>query len=166
MYPCYQKIPEKSTIVPELLALAEKGEWQDYIYWKAIPVSDELINKDPFLSKLRETRTFRAGILLTPPNSCYKWHVDTYRSVGVNLLIKHKDSHSVFTFDEENINVPVHELKYEEDTYYIYNTKVPHMVLNVDEPRYIMTLEFIGKDSNLEFDELREEIDAIYSAKG
>jgi len=52
-------------------------------------------------------------------------------------------------------------LKYEPETYYVFNTQVPHMVLNTTKPRYLFSVEFLEKDRGLTFNELCEDIKGI-----
>jgi hypothetical protein len=59
-----------------------------------------------------------------------------------------------FVFDVE-------ELKYEPDSYYVFNTQIPHMVLNTTQPRYLFSLEFLEEDRGLTFDELCKDIEGI-----
>lgn len=62
------------------------------------------------------------------------------------MLLSGKDtSHCLFTphdNDPESLQIPVTELYYKEDTFYLFNTQERHMVLNLDKPRYLFSIEF------------------------
>jgi hypothetical protein len=60
--------------------------------------------------------------------------------------------------EDNGLRCNVEELKYEPDSYYIFNTQVPHMVLNIEQPRYLFSLEFLEEDRGLTFDELLADI--------
>jgi hypothetical protein len=50
------------------------------------------------------------------------------------------------------------ELQYQPDTYYVFNTQVNHMVLNFEQPRLLLTIEF-GEDKDaLSYDDLLLEL--------
>jgi hypothetical protein len=67
-------------------------------------------------------------------------------------------SHCVFTPDKDVVVGEFIELQYQPDTYYIFNTQINHMVLNFEEPRLLLTIEF-GEDKNLlSYDDLLLEI--------
>jgi hypothetical protein len=50
------------------------------------------------------------------------------------------------------------ELKYRLGSYYVFNNQVPHMVLNFNESRYLMSIEFEADKNELTFDQLLGEM--------
>jgi hypothetical protein len=50
------------------------------------------------------------------------------------------------------------ELKYRLGSYYVFNNQVPHMVLNFNESRYLMSIEFEADKNELTFDQLMREM--------
>jgi hypothetical protein len=133
--------------------------WTQYYNFRAVPVPSEILLEDPFMGNLAEKRAFHAGILRMEPNTCYNWHVDTDRKVGLNMLLSDDgDSRCLFLDGEPGVVFKTQELSYQPDTYYVFNTQVPHMVLNTTRPRYLFSLEFLGQDRGLTFDELCEDI--------
>ena len=54
--------------------------------------------------------------------------------------------------------MPTVQLRYAHNTFYAFNTKVMHTVLNFTTPRYMFSLEFIGKDYGLSYKQLLEDL--------
>jgi hypothetical protein len=133
--------------------------WVKYYNFEAIPVPPELLALDSFIVELAKKRKFHAGILRMEPNTCYNWHVDTDRKVGLNMLLSDDgESRCLFLDGEAGVVFKTHELQYEPDTYYAFNTQIPHTVLNTEDPRYLFSLEFLEEDRGLTFNELCADI--------
>jgi len=148
-------LPAKSLISKELLTHAtETYNWVPYYSFLVTPVPEKILDRDPFLVKLSKKRKFQSGILKMEPDTCYNWHVDTDRKVGLNMLLMGQDSQCLFLNGEPGLVFKTKELEYEADTYYVFNTQVPHMVLNGKGPRYLFSLEFV----DLTFNDLCEDI--------
>jgi hypothetical protein len=160
MNTAYMPVPGTSSIAKDLLQYAlDSHNWKQYYNFKAVPVPREILRLDSFLVELASKRYFLAGILKMEPNTCYNWHVDTDRKVGLNMLLSDDgDSRCLFLDGEPGVVFKTQELSYQPDTYYVFNTQVPHMVLNTTRPRYLFSLEFLGQDRGLTFDELCEDI--------
>lgn len=158
MNPFYLPIELRSTIRQDLLDYAKAAdlrEWVSYYSFAALPVPDAFIEEDPVLNALRRSGlSFKAGVLRMSPNTCYNWHVDTDRRVGVNLLLQHGTSHCLFQNGEFGLTMSVHELIYQPDTYYVFNTQVLHTVINLTGYRYLLSLEFTDKDAGLTYEAL------------
>jgi hypothetical protein len=163
MNTAYMPVPVGSTIANELLRYAvDSHNWKQYYNFRAVPVPGEILWEDPFLGNLAGKRAFHAGILRIEPNSCYNWHVDTDRKVGLNMLLSDDgQSRCLFMDGDPGVVFKTHELEYKADTYYVFNTQVPHMVINTTKPRYMFSLEFLGQDRGLTFDELCKDIKGI-----
>ena len=158
-----------SLIAKDLLKHAlDITKWVKYYNFEATPVHPELLCRDPFLSYLAKKRQFQAGILRMPPDTCYNWHIDTDRKVGLNMLLSDdRQSRCLFLNDDRGaasgaaspeLVFKTRELKYQPSTYYVFNTQKPHMVLNTTQTRYLFSLEFLDKDRWLTFDELCTDI--------
>ena len=157
----YSMVPVWSSISEDLLTYAKSlspDYWTIYYNFEASQVPAQLLNRDGFLVALAQKRKFHAGILRMQPKRCYNWHVDTDRKVGLNMLIQDGNSHCLFMTEDNGLRCNVEELKYEPDSYYVFNTQVPHMVLNIEQPRYLFSLEFLEEDRGLTFDELLADI--------
>jgi hypothetical protein len=160
MNTAYKPVLVGSTIANDLYRYAlDSHSWTQYYNFRAVPVPSEILWEDPFMGNLAEKRAFHAGILRMEPNTCYNWHVDTDRKVGLNMLLSDDgDSRCLFLDGEPGVVFKTQELSYQPDTYYVFNTQVPHMVLNTTRLRYLFSLEFLGQDRGLTFDELCEDI--------
>lgn len=134
---------------------ADREDWSPYYSFNALPIDSHFIDLDPTLKELRKKREFRAGVIQVPANAAYMWHVDTDRNASINMLIEDDgQSKCVFAPGELGIVTPIVELKYEPDMLYAFNTKVLHTVLNFSKPRYMFSVEFIGKDRDLDYHQL------------
>lgn len=150
-------LPAVSLISKELLSQAvETYNWVPYYNFLVTPVPWQILEKDPFLVALSKKRMFHAGILKMDPNTCYNWHVDTDRKVGVNMLVSHQESQCLFLDGDSGVVVKTKELEYKPDTYYVFNTQVPHMVINTTGSRYLFSLQFV--ELGLTFDQLCKDI--------
>jgi len=159
----YMPVPVKASIAKDLYVYAKSSpKWTQYYNFMAVQVPREILQLDSFIVGLAGRRTFHAGVLRMEPNTCYNWHVDTDRKVGLNMLLSDDgDSRCLFLNDEPGVVFKTQELKYAPDTYYAFNTQVPHMVLNTAKPRYLFSLEFLEEDRGLTFVELCEDIKGI-----
>jgi hypothetical protein len=159
----YMPIPVKASIAKNLYVYAMNSpKWTQYYNFTAVQVPREILQLDSFLVGLAGKRTFHAGVLRMEPNTCYNWHVDTDRKVGLNMMLSDDgNSRCLFLDGEPGVVFNTRELKYEPDTYYAFNTQVPHMVLNTTKPRYLFSVEFLEQDRGLTFDELCEDIKGI-----
>lgn len=156
----YMPVPFESSLSKDLFIHAvDTMDWIQYYNFVVSPVPNEMLGQDDFLVNLGYRRKFRAGVLRMDPNTCYNWHTDTDRRVGINMLLSDDGgSRCLFLDGVPGVVFKTKELKYEADTYYVFNTQVPHMVLNTTEPRYMFSLEFLDEDRGLTFDELCADI--------
>ena len=152
----YQELSPKSTVSNPLLAYAHEAEYQAYYNFSAAEVPKEMLLEDAFLSTLQGK--WRAGVLRMEPNTCYNWHTDTDRKYSINMLLNYDGvSHCVFGGNDA-VQFPIVELEYKPDTYYLLDTAQPHMVLNIDKPRYMFSVEFDREqDDEDDEDEYEEE---------
>ena len=159
----YTPVPVKASIAKNLYVHAMNSpKWTQYYNFMAVQIPREILQLDSFLVGLAGKRTFHAGVLRMEPNTCYNWHVDTDRKVGLNMMLSDDgNSRCLFLDGEPGVVFNTRELKYEPETYYVFNTQVPHMVLNTTKPRYLFSVEFLEKDRGLTFDELCEDIKGI-----
>ena len=156
-------ISTKSILKPELLAIAkDNNPWIPYYNFMAKPVPHEVLNQDPFFDWLKDRYEYIGGIIRMNKFEQYDWHVDTRRGVGINMLLSHGKSFVYFTETPNELVKSVYPHKYQDDTYYLFNTQVPHCVINLDQPRYLFTIEFALDKTHLTFDQLRQDIKENY----
>jgi len=161
----FYEVSVKSQIAGELLSFARSiTRWERSYNFDAVEVPQELLTKDPVMSRLLKDYTFIAGILRMSANTCYQWHVDAERQVGFNMLLEDVGgSHCIFAENTSEQVFPITELKYQPDTYYVLNTQKPHMVTNFTTPRYLFTVKFEKKDRQMVFDELKSNLQNIWN---
>lgn len=163
---CFKKInydaKELRKLCLELISSTATECWQPYYNFQALPIHTDLLNEDPLLKKLGEKRFFQGGLLKIPTHTAYNWHVDTDRHCGLNMLV-YDDGQSKCIFAPEGMKIvmPTVELRYAPNTFYAFNTKVMHTVINFTTPRYMFSLEFIGKDYGLTYAQLLADIEEL-----
>ena len=143
----YTPIPLYSTIWGTLSDLATNAdsEYIEYYGFDVLQVPDEIISRDKQLAALRKRHPFTAGITRMQPYTVYNWHTDDNRHGTINMMIAHTNSHCLFTTNAEARVSDTKELVYQYKTYYIFNTQASHMVANLEEERFVFTLEFRDK---------------------
>lgn len=160
----YYEIAKKSTIYRELQDFAfSPSEWTQYYNFDAKHIPHEIIFQDDFFRWLIQRYNFMGGILKLDPYTCYDWHTDTRRGVGINMLLTPEmRSICAFTHNKEDAVFKIEELKYKPSTYYIFNTQVPHTVYNFETTRYLMSIEFAKDKDELTYENLVKEVMANY----
>jgi hypothetical protein len=139
----------KCTITQALLdfarALPEEG-WEIQRGFIVTFIPDEIIDQDPYLKAVKEHYKVLQVLVCLPPNTCYPWHKDLNRRTIINMPLNAQDkSCCVFAKkleDEQYFDIA--ELKYQPDTYYLFNTQEEHMVLNFSEKRYLLSFTLTG----------------------
>jgi hypothetical protein len=160
----YYEIGKKSTIKDELFDFAiSPSEWVKYYNFDAKPLTSDILFKDNFFKWLADRYEFIAGILRLDPYTCYNWHTDTRRGVGINMLLTPNiRSYCVFGVDPNQLVFKIDELKYKPNTYYLFNTQMPHTVYNFETTRYLFSVEFAKDKDELSFDNLKNDIRMNY----
>ena len=156
----YYEIGTKSTIAKELYDYAFNTQpWFPHYNFNVKPISTELIAQDNFFKWLHARYGFVAGVLKLDPYTCYDWHTDTRRGVGINMLLTpHARSICAFTPNKKGIVFKIEELQYKPATYYLFNTQVSHTVYNFETTRYLMSIEFVKDKDELTFEDLVKDI--------
>jgi hypothetical protein len=152
MKDCFSKLTVKSTIRKDLLEFCKFDDnWIDPkvgTFLQKRP-SQSLIFSDPFLKHVCENSISEYGfnqcvnIFMIMPWTHYMLHTDSSRSASINLLINdHCDSISYFQVTEpyNKLHVGIKELSYEQDAYYLFNSKIRHAVTNRNSARYLLSI--------------------------
>lgn len=159
----YAPIKTNTAITQEiknLINLAPDTAWIPYYNFSALSIPNSVLYQDPLFQKLAEKHDFQAGVLRLPPSTCYNWHVDTDRGVSINMLLEDDgQSRCLFLDGKAGVSFKFIELKYQPNTYYAFNTKIPHTVLNFSTTRYLFSVEFLGQSRGLSFLELLVDIE-------
>ena len=156
---CFKEIAIKSTVIKNYLNEHSIESWDYLNGWYACPINKEDYLKEECLRIINDRFPIKyAAILRTNSNRCYQWHVDDDRGVAVNMLLSNQQ-HSKCYFgrvsDESSDQYELFECPYKEETFYLFNTQAPHTVFNLDNYRYMFTLEFEATADTLSYSELR-----------
>lgn len=138
-----------STITNQLHEIAlDASPWALYYNFTAKPISMNVLTQDPFLYWLSERYAYKAGILKMEPYHQYDWHIDDRRGVGINMLLSFNGtSVCMFSPEPKKLVKNIYPIIYTPNTYTVFNTQLPHCVINFNEPRYLFSIEFdMGKD--------------------
>jgi hypothetical protein len=155
----YHQLSTQSTIADEVLDFAKTtGAWLPYYNFYAVQVPFEVAFKDPVLHALGTQHTLAVGIIRLDPNTTYDWHTDTRRGVSVNMLLNDVASHCIFSTQENEATHRFIELQYKPHTYYLFNNQVPHMVMNFNQSRYLLSIEFKEDKAALTYAQLLKEL--------
>lgn len=152
----YDEIEDKSTIISDKWEDFIENDWQDYYGFEATTLSSEVWEQEKVLKLINSKFPFKhVGIIKIPANYNYNWHVDHKRGCGINMLLQHEESHTLFRKsgykNNYNRNASFVELKYKPNTFYIFNTQKSHCILNFGKPRYLFTCEFLQDVDELSY---------------
>jgi hypothetical protein len=143
---CFYALKNKCTVTNELYDFSlNHKDWytqtkNDKYSFLQCKVPDSIAERDIVLNAFLKLNK-RASIYLVPSWVYYTMHEDTYRTCAINLSLSNYDSTTFFNVGRFRRNqIHIHELKYEQDTYYAFNTKVRHAVLNKDKDRYVVSI--------------------------
>lgn len=140
----YKKLQIQTTLLNDIKELInDGGQWGEKNSFKIKQISHKVAMGDPFLKELYSRHPFIIGVLKLDPHQVYNWHVDGERTVGINLLPQKVNSHCLFITNVLNTYVfDTIELKYDVGEWVVFNTAEHHMVINFEEPRYMVTILF------------------------
>lgn len=162
---CYLKLPYTANFIDDLKTLSQKvndDNWIKYFNFDTLPLNAQhIIKSDTFLQQLYNKHPFICAILKLKKNTYYDWHKDDKRGVCVNMLINDTHSHCMFR-ETDNITGNFIELKYDVGVYYLFNNQVEHSVINLDEDRYLFSLEFEQDKNSLTFNDVLKYCNTIH----
>jgi hypothetical protein len=73
----------------------------------------------------------------------YTWHTDKIRNVGLNSVIQGKESHVIFgKLSTNGQYFDIEEIIYEDNKTYLLDVSKSHSIVNLGEPRIIISLGF------------------------
>lgn len=153
----YHELQVKDYNEPELerIITSNNIEWKYYYNFLTVLLPLDLLMKDEFFKQLYDKYPYIAGIIKLPKYTCYNWHKDLSRGVCINMLLSFKGkSHCLFAPAKTEYSHGFIELEYKPHKRYLFNNQVDHMVINFEEDRYVLTLEFMDDKYKLSFDNL------------
>ena len=144
-------------------SLQQKGEPIKYADFDVIEIDKEpLLNDSSFFKLLHDKYEFTPGILVMKPFQMHKWHLDLERGVCINAIINDVSSIALFSPDYEpkktdtigGAGAHAYPLYYELNQCYLFNNQHWHSVYNLDETRYLFTLQFTLTKEDLSYEHL------------
>ena len=148
----FYKLKTQSTIyddIVEYLKIVDPAKWFNAYSFDILNIPDDIALKDPLIQSIHKKFPVKSYYtkpvcLRMGPNILYKLHEDTVRLAAINMLITGWDSHSFYGTPKEGSEDMFHinRVIYEPKSYYLFNTKELHSVLNFDEPRIVFSLGF------------------------
>ena len=151
MFDCYYRLATSaSDIVANMFSSSlDELQYQEYYNFNASLLGREEWVHNPALREINDQFPIaHAGILRMEPNTGYDWHTDTDRQLAINMVLPmaHHDrhpSHTLFSRDQgEGMNYHFAPLNYVPGSLYVFNTQVPHTVINFASKRYLFSVEF------------------------
>jgi len=164
---CYASLKEKSSVVVDYCKKIIENKdllWYSYFGFNINLVPRKIVLQEPVLAKINEKFAInRAAVVMMEPYQNYLWHSDLYRDACINMLLScDHTSHCLFGIKKDEQSFYFHELKYAPSTFYIFNNKFQHSVINFEQKRYLFSIEFEccakkGKAQNQTDKNLREQ---------
>ena len=129
-----------------------------YFGWSGYPVPASITRKENVLSEVdTKFKIMFSGFVMMGPNRQYHWHTDVERGVTINMLMTHNHtSYSLFGEKDKDNDAQNHILTvdYEPNTFYLFNTKRPHTIINFEEPRFLFTVKFLADADQLSYEDI------------
>jgi len=135
----------------------DRSQWFEYLGFDVQLINQDAIKKIDIIKQVDKITSIDRIVLLSmPEHTTYNWHVDDHRKATINLLINnHKESFCLFGESIDESKHSTIKLEYKKDTFYLFNTKKDHMVVNFGERRYILSMQF---NSKLSYEEIKSEL--------
>lgn len=163
---CFKKLKYKSTVLYDICNLCVesieklpeevRNEKLKYYYnLQAFDIPKKFYLQEPLLEKINAQFEIKvAPVFISQKQTGYPFHTDGHRNVTINMLISSGMSHSIFKIEDwphegrKFVAQEWHfeELIFEERTFYLYNTDIPHSVINFEQNRYMFSLKFENED--------------------
>lgn len=143
----FRPIRGRSSIADHLLEWAQSKApvWQQHNSFDLARPPISLIKQDPLVSQLLTGFNADPAVIRMEPQRFYRPHRDQRRTVAVNLLLTPGNSLS-FWLDDPLDTCPdqshITRLDYAPHCYYLYNTEITHAVINLDQPRLLLSMGF------------------------
>lgn len=111
---------------------------------------------DPFIKQVKKFFGGDIRFYKVPARSVYRWHKDWAHNCCFNLVFEEYHSHTLFSINSSHNDVDqIEELKYELNQWYLFNTQVKHMVVNLDDhDRHLVTYRI--SDKKVTYEQVKE----------
>jgi len=143
----FYKIKTKSSIRKELLEVAQSvTEWDRPMTFFSKSCPADIYLKENLFNILRpliweDVRGI--NIFKIPAWTYYGIHTDSVRHSAFNMLLNDTTDSTSFFQDTKfkHTQCEITECVYELDHWYLFNTQVPHAVLNKGQDRYVLSIK-------------------------
>jgi hypothetical protein len=153
---CYAEFIEKSTTIIDYFHTLVKTDsyWLPYLGWDLKKIPREIFLKEHLLDMINKQFLIKTAVIMrTDPYQNYRWHIDRYRGVCINMLLTPDvRSYCMFGTQKNEDNVYFSELNYEKNSFYLFNNQMMHSVINFNQHRYLFSIEFVDDKSKLSYD--------------
>lgn len=130
-------------------------QYHNYYHFLLSALPMELIEEEPILKTIHDRFPIKViAISKFYPYTNHRWHMDTDRSVSLNMLLEHERSHVLFRYPDPE-NDPnligcqrIHELNYNLNHFTLFNTQVEHTITNYEGYRYSFCIMMADKETN------------------
>tara|TARA_R110002074_G_scaffold128862_1_gene269556 strand:+ start:91 stop:648 length:558 start_codon:yes stop_codon:yes gene_type:complete len=154
----YSEFKYESIIISKQWKNFINDKWESYFGFEGMSIPSIIWKQEVLLREIDKVFPFKhVGLIRLPANYNYNWHKDINRGCGINMLLEHDESYTLFDLFEskrqtnpsnnehhnfDQFGVEFIELKYKINKFYAFNTQQMHCVLNFNKPRYLFTVEF------------------------
>ena len=158
---CYHKLGTLEKGIEnyiDMSRLDDESQWFSYLGFDIQLLNRDIIKETVILQQIDKVAPIDRIVLLSmPTNTTYNWHIDDHRKATVNLLLNnHSTSSCLFGKRLDDSKHTIRKLQYEPNTFYLFNTRVEHMVINNGERRFMLSMQF---DSKLNYGEIKEQLE-------
>jgi hypothetical protein len=145
----YYKINIKPTCLSQVQEFLSSAVW-NYVPYMTLSTNFQyslgiqLSDQDPFLKSLKNKFDGTLRLYKFSRNSCYNWHKDAAIGCSLNLVMEDYHSFTLFDLDEKlSITNSIIEVKYEKNFWFLFNSQIKHMIINLDDrDRILLTMTF------------------------
>jgi hypothetical protein len=141
----FYKLETPCDILDKVFDFIPNSEWRWVPYMNlSINFPAHLLLKDKFLNSI--PKTFRPTLRLYKfdSQSIYNWHKDADIGCSFNMVLDDYHCHTIFS-PTNRLGI-VHdfvELQYEKQKWYLFNSQILHLVMNLHtDSRYLLTVTF------------------------
>ena len=144
MIKCYQPIEyDASYIVNAVQEYLPKAIWRWKTYMTVAVgfhlLSEPIVQSDRLLKQLHDKFQPQLRLYQIPSKSFYRFHKDALFDVSMNMILEQYNCHTVFINEVLNEHVyKLDELVYTPQKFYLFNTQIPHAVMNLDDRERVL----------------------------
>ena len=151
-----------------LIQNRDNMEYFNYYHFFLSPLPLELIEEEPILKRIHNRFPIEGmGISKFFPYTNHRWHKDTDRGLSINMLLEHQRSHVLFRYpdpynDQKIVGCQrIHEVNYEPNKFYLFNTQEEHTISNYEGDRYTFIMKFKQNKDEIDYYQVKEYYESL-----